>query len=164
MKRKIQAPSLLSVCLLAAAATLPAADTATPEADVLAGQAKASVAAFAGALKSELMAAMKAGGPVQAIDVCHSAAPTFCASIAETAMPTANAGIWTGVCGEMAGDLRLTPLLLGLGVEELSVGPHQVPRVRRVPAQPQRGGVKPGLKLPCLCGQLTRTWRAKRTL
>jgi len=38
-------------------------------------------------------------------------------------------GIWTGVCGEMAGDIRLTPLLIGLGVEELSVGPHQVPRV-----------------------------------
>jgi len=40
-------------------------------------------------------------------------------------------GIWTGVCGEMAGDIRLTPLLIGLGVEELSVGPHQVPMVRR---------------------------------
>lgn len=39
-------------------------------------------------------------------------------------------GIWTGVCGEMAGDVLLTPLLLGLGVEELSVGPHQVPRIR----------------------------------
>jgi phosphotransferase system enzyme I (PtsI) len=39
-------------------------------------------------------------------------------------------GIWTGVCGEMAGDLLLTPLLLGLGVEELSVGPHQVAHVR----------------------------------
>lgn len=38
-------------------------------------------------------------------------------------------GIWTGICGEMAGDIRLTPLLLGLGVEELSVGPQQVPRV-----------------------------------
>lgn len=38
-------------------------------------------------------------------------------------------GIWTGVCGEMAGDIRLTPLLLGLGVEELSVGPQLVPRV-----------------------------------
>ena len=31
----------------------------------------------------------------------------------------------------MAGDIHLTPLLIGLGVEELSVGPHQVPRVRR---------------------------------
>jgi len=38
-------------------------------------------------------------------------------------------GIWTGICGEMAGDIRLTPLLIGLGVEELSVGPQQVPRV-----------------------------------
>jgi len=83
MKRKIQAHSLLSVCLLTAAATLPAADTATPEADVLAGQAKASVAAFAGALKSELMAAMKAGGPVQAIDVCHSTAPAIAREISD---------------------------------------------------------------------------------
>ncbi|MEP2776148.1 MAG: phosphoenolpyruvate--protein phosphotransferase [Luteolibacter sp.] len=41
-------------------------------------------------------------------------------------------GIWTGVCGEMAGDIRLTPLLIGLGVEELSVSPKAIPKVGQV--------------------------------
>lgn len=40
-------------------------------------------------------------------------------------------GIWTGVCGEMAGDIVLTPLLLGLGVDELSTSPATVPRVKK---------------------------------
>jgi phosphotransferase system enzyme I (PtsI) len=40
-------------------------------------------------------------------------------------------GIWVGVCGEMAGDILLTPLLLGLGVDELSTGAALVPRVKR---------------------------------
>jgi len=39
--------------------------------------------------------------------------------------------IWVGVCGEMAGDLALIPLLLGLGMDELSVGASLVPRVKR---------------------------------
>ncbi|MCW1924808.1 phosphoenolpyruvate--protein phosphotransferase [Luteolibacter arcticus] len=57
--------------------------------------------------------------------------PAVVRLIKQTVDAAANAGIWTGVCGEMAGDIRLTPLMLGLGVQELSVGPHQVPRVRR---------------------------------
>jgi phosphotransferase system enzyme I (PtsI) len=40
------------------------------------------------------------------------------------------AGIWCGVCGEMAGDPALTPLLLGLGVDELSTAPSLVPQVK----------------------------------
>ncbi len=40
-------------------------------------------------------------------------------------------GIWVGVCGEMAGDIALTPLLLGLGIEELSTSPSLVPRVKK---------------------------------
>lgn len=38
--------------------------------------------------------------------------------------------IWVGVCGEMAGDPVLTPLLLGLGVDELSVTPSLAPAVK----------------------------------
>jgi phosphotransferase system enzyme I (PtsI) len=64
-------------------------------------------------------------------DLYRPTHPAVVRLIKRTVDAAANAGIWTGVCGEMAGDIRLTPLLLGLGVEELSVGPHQVPRVRR---------------------------------
>jgi len=39
--------------------------------------------------------------------------------------------IWVGVCGEMAGDVALIPLLLGLGIDELSAGATLVPRVKR---------------------------------
>ena len=39
--------------------------------------------------------------------------------------------IWVGVCGEMAGDIALTPLLLGFGVDELSASAVLVPRVKR---------------------------------
>ena len=39
-------------------------------------------------------------------------------------------GIWCGVCGEMAGDPFLVPLLLGLGVHELSIAPSCLPRIK----------------------------------
>src|SRR5438034_3650039 len=39
-------------------------------------------------------------------------------------------GIWVGVCGEMAGDPALTALLLGLGVDELSVAMSAVPPIK----------------------------------
>ncbi|MEO7934020.1 MAG: phosphoenolpyruvate--protein phosphotransferase [Chthoniobacterales bacterium] len=42
-----------------------------------------------------------------------------------------SAGIWVGVCGEMAGDVSLTPLLLGLGIDELSASVPSVPRIKR---------------------------------
>ena len=37
---------------------------------------------------------------------------------------------WVSVCGEMAGDPVLTPLLLGLGVDELSSAPSVVPQIK----------------------------------
>src|SRR5438874_12933164 len=38
--------------------------------------------------------------------------------------------IWVGVCGEMARDVALIPILVGLGIDELSVGATSVPRVK----------------------------------
>jgi phosphoenolpyruvate-protein phosphotransferase (PTS system enzyme I) len=39
-------------------------------------------------------------------------------------------GIWVGVCGEIAGDATLAPLLIGLGVDELSAAPAVVAQVK----------------------------------
>jgi len=41
-------------------------------------------------------------------------------------------GIWVGMCGEMASDPLALPLLLGLGLDELSVTPHVLPEVKRL--------------------------------
>ncbi len=38
--------------------------------------------------------------------------------------------IWAGLCGEMAGDIHLTPFLVGIGIDELSVSPSLIPRVK----------------------------------
>jgi len=41
-------------------------------------------------------------------------------------------GIWAGVCGEIAGDPALAPLLIGLGVDELSAAPVIIPQVKYI--------------------------------
>ncbi|MGH7198082.1 MAG: phosphoenolpyruvate--protein phosphotransferase [Candidatus Omnitrophota bacterium] len=40
--------------------------------------------------------------------------------------------IWVGMCGEMAGDPMLTPVLLGLGLDEISVSPVLLPEIKRI--------------------------------
>ena len=41
-------------------------------------------------------------------------------------------GKWVGVCGEMAGDPRAVPLLVGLGVDELSMSAPSIPKVKQI--------------------------------
>ncbi len=43
-----------------------------------------------------------------------------------------NANIWVGLCGELAGDPLAIPLLIGLGVDELSMTPSSIPRAKLV--------------------------------
>lgn len=48
-----------------------------------------------------------------------------------SAEAAAAAGIPVSICGEMAGDERLTPLLLGLGIAELSMAAGSIPLVKK---------------------------------
>ncbi|MDR0669530.1 MAG: phosphoenolpyruvate--protein phosphotransferase [Treponema sp.] len=41
-------------------------------------------------------------------------------------------GIKAAMCGEMAGDLKSTALLLGLGLDEFSMAPQSIPRVKQI--------------------------------
>ena len=43
-----------------------------------------------------------------------------------------NAGIRVAICGEMAGDPAFTLVLLGLGLDELSMNPLAIPRVKKI--------------------------------
>ena len=45
------------------------------------------------------------------------------------------AGKWVGMCGEMAADIRNLPLLIGLGLDEISVPAAEVPDCKRAIAQ-----------------------------
>lgn len=41
-------------------------------------------------------------------------------------------GIWVGMCGQFAGKPLAIPLLMGMGIDELSVNPSQIPLVRGI--------------------------------
>jgi len=42
------------------------------------------------------------------------------------------AGKWTGMCGEMAGDIWATAILLGLGLDEFSMSATSIPQVKHI--------------------------------
>jgi hypothetical protein len=73
-------PLLLSPLLPILMVALPATGGAVDVANMQA-QARDAVAAFSAALKSELAAAMQAGGPLNAIEVCHERAPAIAAAV-----------------------------------------------------------------------------------
>jgi len=62
--------TLITLCLAALTSAAGAGSNDAAELD----QAKHATAAFGGALKSELVAAMQSGGPIEAIDVCNTRA------------------------------------------------------------------------------------------
>ena len=57
--------------------------------------------------------------------------PAVLRLIQQTAQAAHEAGIWVGMCGEMAGDPQLSRLLLGLGLRRYSMLPIQLLKVKR---------------------------------
>ena len=63
-------------------------------------------------------------------DLCQPIQPAVLRAIATVAAAGRAAGRTVGVCGEMAADPRLALLLVGLGVDELSMNPASIPDVK----------------------------------
>ncbi len=56
--------------------------------------------------------------------------PALLRLIKRTVDAAHEAGIWAGMCGEMAGDKRLAPFLLGIGLDEFSMSAVSIPEVK----------------------------------
>jgi phosphocarrier protein FPr len=70
-------------------------------------------------------------GNARVADLADAMHPAVLALIAATCEAAGAAGRWVGVCGEVAGDPTATPLLLGLGVRELSMSAPAIGLVKR---------------------------------
>ena len=62
-------------------------------------------------------------------DACHPAVLRQIGRVVEAARSNR---IWVGVCGELAGDPNAIPILLGLGVDELSMSPPSIPTAKEI--------------------------------
>ncbi|UIJ44316.1 phosphoenolpyruvate--protein phosphotransferase [Sphingomonas cannabina] len=105
----------------------------TPAAAMLAGQI-AREAAFLSIGTNDLtqyaLAADRGNAGVsQRLDALH---PAVLRLIREVGKGAREAGRWAGVCGGLASDPLAAPILIGLGITELSATPAAIPRLKAV--------------------------------
>jgi phosphoenolpyruvate-protein phosphotransferase len=103
-------------------ATAIAADLFTPEVDFF--------SIGTNDLTQYTLAADRTNTKVQ--DIADPLHPAVLRLIANTIRVAHDAGIWVGLCGELAGDPLAAPLLLGLGLDEFSMAPAAIPAVKSV--------------------------------
>ena len=93
-------------------------------------------------------------------DPFHPAVLRLMRAVAEAAC---RHGKWAGVCGEMAGDLLAAPLLVGLGMSELSMVPAAIHAVKDAIRRVRRSdaGVLSGRALNCTSAAAVRDLLAR---
>lgn len=57
--------------------------------------------------------------------------PAVLRMIHQTVQTAHQAGIWVGLCGEIAADPLAAPILLGLGIDEFSLNPQAIPTLKQ---------------------------------
>ena len=72
--------------------------------------------------------------------------------IERTAQAAADAGKPVAVCGEVAGDPAAIPLLLGLGITELSMAPARIPLAKQAVRATDAGAAR-GLAAEALAAE-----------
>lgn len=66
------------------------------------------------------------------VDALH---PAVLRMVQQTVQAAHAARISVGLCGELAADILATPILLGLGLDELSVNPQNIPAIKQAIAR-----------------------------
>ncbi len=75
--------------------------------------------------------AAERGNPLLS-DLSDAMHPAVLRLIGEVAEAAHNVGKWVAVCGELGGDPLAAPVLIGLGMDELSLNPGGIPRTKSV--------------------------------
>ena len=84
-------------------------------------------------LSQYIMAADRTNPKVAALaDAFH---PAVLQAIQQTVQAARHAGIWVGLCGELAAEPIAIPILLGLGLDELSLNPQSIPQIKQIITQ-----------------------------
>jgi fructose-specific PTS system IIA-like component len=66
--------------------------------------------------------------------------PSFIRLLGQVVAGARAAGRWVGLCGEMGGHARFLPLMVGLGLDEVSLAPAEIPTIRALVADLSAAG------------------------
>jgi phosphocarrier protein FPr len=69
-------------------------------------------------------------GNARVTHLANALQPAVLRLIRQTVRAAHEAGIWVGMCGELAGNAQAAPLLVGLGLDELSMSAPAIPAVK----------------------------------